>query len=202
MEHGSTNDCGRHSMYCNHTPDGARGMAGFFSSSLSNPSILTHYEAYKQITLQGFVHAVLPTHLATWVWRVSAVVLLGLIWIWHHLRETQRLPHALGIAVLVAICVNPYASFYDAILLAIPACLWWHGRHEYPAKIRTLIGCLIGVMWLWEYYTLYYVQQLQLLEISAPRPFSIVGPSVALWLILEAYALHVRRNTSTLRRVS
>ena len=30
MEHGSTNDCGRHSMYCNHTPDGARGMAGFF----------------------------------------------------------------------------------------------------------------------------------------------------------------------------
>ena len=101
----------------------------------------------------------------------------------------------MGIAVLLAICINPYASFYDALLLTIPAVLWWHSRERYPPAARWLIAGLISGMWIGEQYTLYYVESLKNLGIMASRPFSIVAPCFVLWLLVEAYALF--RETKT-----
>ena len=111
MEHGSTNVVVVISCIATTLLMGLR-YGRIFSSSLSNPSILTHYEAYKQI------HQIRTRSAADALlfgYGVSAVVFRSRVLDMASSSRNQRLPHALGIAVLVAICVNPYASFYDAI---------------------------------------------------------------------------------------
>jgi len=158
----------------------------FLDASFANDAVVGQYEAFKQITLKGFLGAVLPQAFSGWVWALCSVgLVLWTGWTWTRLKTSGRGAHALGLTLLLAVAVNPYASFYDALVLAVPATLWWANRERYPRTLFLSIGGLIGLMWVWEYFTMYYAGNLQTLGLNLATPFSLVGPCAALWLVFE-----------------
>ena len=76
-------------------------------------------------------------------------------------------------------------------MLALPATLWWVHRQHYARHLWWSIGGCIGLMWLWEYYTMYYAGNLETLGLSLPTPFSLVGLGCTLWLLLEGWNVSV-----------
>lgn len=172
-------------------PLGTHLWTDFLGSALSNGEVLVEYEAFKQITLKGFLAAVVPGQaVATWIWAGCALALLGLTcWIWQRLRALERGVHGLGIAVVLAVALNPYGSFYDALILAFPATLWWTSRRLYMPAIWRGIGLCIAVIWIWEHFSMYYSGLFESAGWPVTAPFSLIGPLSVLWLIGEGISL-------------
>jgi energy-converting hydrogenase Eha subunit G len=72
----------------------------------------------------------------------------------------------------------------------IPAVIWWASRNTYWSKAawRT-IGALIAFIWVWDQAVFYYAGAARSLGlITAGTPiFSLVGPALGLWVLLEAF---------------
>lgn len=157
----------------------------FFAAAKVSMEMQGHYDPYTIITLRGFLEAVLPsTRLAYLVWAGEAALMLAsAVSIWR--RSLPPLEH-LGAAVLLVIAANPYAHFYDALLLALPAVVWWTGRDEWlPAPWRA-VGAMLAATWTWEQAAWSWPMLLGGAESQPELPFSIVGPVAGLWLVLRA----------------
>jgi hypothetical protein len=168
-------------------PLGAEVWREFFRTSLSNGEILAQYSYYKQITLKGFFDATLGlSALSTATWAIAGLGLCATA------AAAWRVPappvRHLALAVLLAVAANPYASFYDALILVFPATVWWSERAEWRRTPWLAVGWLIGAVWCWEQYsTTWAVLLKNELGVEAPYPpFSIVGPAVSVWLVVAA----------------
>jgi hypothetical protein len=129
--------------------------------------------------LQSLLHRPGSDMVVSIPWMLLA--LCGLGWTslaWAYRRgEPNRLPRLLGVSLLALLVFNPYAYFYD-ILLVIPAALilWTqpetYGRHRLLWGAR--VACLVTYLWL-------FFQYILLME-SAP---SLAGIGLAIWLFFE-----------------
>ncbi len=158
----------------------------FLRSSLSNAEILIGYEPYKQIALKSFLDATIGQNAAgTAVWVTSVLGLAavaGAAW-----RVPASAVRHLGLVVLLAVAANPYASFYDALVLVFPATVWWSERATWRRTPWLVVGCLIAAVWCWEQYSAAWAPLFDGSDGSSHYPpFSIVGPAAAIWLVLAA----------------
>jgi hypothetical protein len=93
----------------------------------------------------------------------------------------------LGIGVLLAIAANPYVFFYDGLILAVPATVWWTEREHWNRGPWLAAGGLLAVIWCGE-HSLYTWTALSA-SVGGPDwrpPLSLVGPAAAIWLVLAA----------------
>ncbi|MCO4746614.1 MAG: DUF2029 domain-containing protein [Proteobacteria bacterium] len=171
-------------------PLGAQVWTDFFEISLANDAILADYEPYKQITLGAFLKAALGEgSVTTAIWALSQLAMFGAAaTVWRHSTDHA---HKLGVAVLWLIAANPYASFYDALVLFLPATVWWSAQARWRPGRWNLVGVLIAFAWCWEKapFTLPFMG---ITDINGTVPFSVVGPCTAAWLLLEAAEAHHR----------
>jgi hypothetical protein len=86
--------------------------------------------------------------------------------------------------VLLVISANPFAFFYDALLLAIPATVWWAERDRWSRNPWLIVGWLIALMWCSEQWLYSWGVVTARGGVPWRPPVSIVGLSTAIWLIL------------------
>jgi hypothetical protein len=177
-------------------PLGAQIWSDFIGMSLSNDVILEGYEPQKLITLKAFFEGLLGS--GTWssvLWAAAALGLLATAVVaWRAPGPPFR---HLGIALLLAVAVNPYASFYDALLLALPATMWWAEQKAWPRGPWLVVGGGLALAWCAEHWTMSWSL---LLGSTGPLwlpPVSVVGPVTAVWLMLASrQALTADRKTA------
>jgi len=94
--------------------------------------------------------------------------------------------HSAALVVLLALATNPYCSFYDALLLVVPATAWWTERDTWRRDRWMVVGVLIAVAWCWEQYSYNWQEFLKAAGVGRTPPFSLVGPIAAVWLIVAS----------------
>jgi hypothetical protein len=165
-------------------PLGSELWRGFIDLSLANNELLAPYPAYKVITLKGFIDGLVgPGDTATALWSASIVALaVAAARAWARRRSAVD---GLGITVIFAICANPYASFYDALVLTIPAAVWLADRGGSSPRRWSVIGIGLAAFWCGEHYAYTWTNILESVGWSATPLFSVVGPMTAVWLVIR-----------------
>ena len=157
----------------------------FFGVSMANADVFANYDAYKLVTLRGFMEGMLGrSSLTSALWAVAAsglVVAAVLAW-----RTPGSPLRHLGIGLLLAIAANPYAQFYDALVLAVPATVWWAEQDRWRRGPWLIVGTLLAVAWCGEQW----LHSWGVLSTAAGLEWlptvSVVGPVAAVWLMLAA----------------
>lgn len=164
-------------------PLGFELWADFGRVSLSNVDVVGLYERHKMITLKAFLSTVLGDgQLALMMWLTGSIALAGAAaWVWQRPGPPLR---DLGHVLLLALAANPYAFFYDALLLVVPATVWWLERNSWRRHRWMVVGALIATMWCWEQWAQTYREVLKSAGLGVMPPFSLVGPIAAVWLLL------------------
>jgi hypothetical protein len=165
-------------------PLGASLWVDFWHASGANSAVLLQYPSYKLITLQGFLSGLSsgPGSMRLAVWAAAVLLLLGIAGAaWR--RPAPPLRH-LGHVVLLAVAANPYLSFYDGLLLAVPATAWWSERALWRPRRWWTVGICIAAAWLWEHASHTWAPGFQMVGMEFLPPFSIVGPAAAVWLVV------------------
>ena len=166
-------------------PLGVKLWTDFLSVSVGNAFELARYDPQKQITLRGFLEGTLgkgDVTLAIWgIATIGLIVSAVLAW-----RAPGPPLRHLGIGLLLAVAANPYAFFYDALVLAVPATVWWAERDRWARAPWLVVGALIAVawcseQWLYSWGVLFATAGLRWLP-----PVSLVGPAAAIWLVIAA----------------
>ena len=171
----------------------------FLAISASHDALLAGYEPYKVITLSGFLNAAVGPGLAARTLWLAASVGLGALTVlaWQARGSAVR---GLGLVVLLVLVINPYASFYDALVLAVPASAWWAERARWRSGPWRLVGTLIAVAWCGEQYLYSWANLLERVGVQWAPAFSLVGPVAATWLAIAAReALASERHPGRLR---
>ncbi len=170
-------------------PLGAELWTEFLRASMSNAELFVNYPSYKLISLKGFLDATLGQNpVSTGIWAVAAVALCGTA------CAAWRVPgppvRHLALAVLLAVAANPYVNFYDALVLVLPATVWWSERASWRRVPWLVVGWLIAAVWCWEQYSVVWALVLDAqFGVESPfPPFSIVGPAASVWLVIAAQA--------------
>ena len=166
-------------------PLGSDLWIDFIAVSRANVDSTASYYAYKLVTLKGFLNVVVgPDRIAGLFWAALAIGLIGgSVWSWR--RAPAQPVRQLAEAMLLAIAVSPYGFFYDALLLAFPATVWWWERDRWDRRRWLAVGVLIAVVWCWEHAAHTWVELLAQAGWSYRLPFSLVGPAAAVWLVLS-----------------
>ena len=87
---------------------------------------------------------------------------------------------------MIAIALNPDASFYAGFFFTIPAVLWYANRERYVPATWWAIGAVIAVVWLWDVTVFYYLPFLALIVGPLPDPWlAPVGLLALIWFGLE-----------------
>lgn len=142
------------------------------------------YPAHKLVTFEAFTRSTLGVVSpvageALWVvLELLAAAACLVVWL-----RSDRAEDQVAIAVLAAVAANMYVEFYDALLLAVPAAIWWTHRERYPPASWKAAGVAAAASWLWMW--LWFIG-------STPRWPSLVGGFLALWIVAEAARALVR----------
>ncbi|MGH7554144.1 MAG: glycosyltransferase family 87 protein [Longimicrobiales bacterium] len=164
-------------------PLGLRIWADFAGASMANADILASYEPHKLITLRGFLEGTLGKgDLTLILWATAAaglIVTAAFAW-----RAPGPPLRHLGIGLLLAVAANPYASFYDALVLAVPATAWWVERDRWRRGPWRAVGTLLAVAWCSEQWLYPWGALTAAAGLPWRAPVSLVGPATAFWLVL------------------
>ena len=178
-------------------PLGFQLWADFVDVSVGHSFALIDYPPQKQITLRGFLEGTLGKgELTLTLWAIAAIV-LGVIAVRSWRTSGSPLRH-LGTGVLLVVSANPYAFFYDALVLAIPATSWWVERDRWTKTPWRIVGGLLLLIWCSEHWLYSWSVLLAPAGLRWLPPVSIVGPAAAVWLVLAAN----HRNHQDVRHVS
>ena len=166
-------------------PLGRQVWTDFLEVSMANGDILANYDRQKLITLRGFLEGTLGTSdVTTILWALVAVglvIMAALSW-----RAPGPPLRHLGTGLLLAVSANPYASFYDALVLAVPATVWWAERGRWARGPWLTVGILLAVAWCWEQWLYSWGVLAAAAGVHWVPPVSVVGPVAAVWLVLAA----------------
>jgi hypothetical protein len=166
-------------------PLGTELWFDFLEASTRNTDVILQYKEYKLITVQGFLVGLFGrTELASAAWAAAAVMLLIAAAI--HWRTPDAPFRHIATVVLLAIATNPYMSFYDALLLVLPATVWWCDRKRWRQSRWLFVGALIGIAWIWEHLAHSWSPAFALAGWEITLPFSLIGPIAAVWLLVAA----------------
>jgi hypothetical protein len=150
-------------------------------------------------TLAPWMH---QTLLAFWIW-VLGPAHLGLApaaWsltaglaaataanCWWRATAPAALPRLFGQAVLALVAVSPYLFYYDGLLLALPAMVWYFQADGFVSRRSWLAcGALLVLIFIW--------QQVQMFSRYSGCP-PLIGPLVLAWLLVDARDLHAARRS-------
>ncbi len=113
------------------------------------------------------------------VWAISvAPMVVGLAWAWWRAWRPRRLPRLLGITVLFLIAANPYAYFYDGLLLLIPAIIWYVRSEEYADRVcHRIAGLTLAAVFAWQHASLF--------GLKGRIPLALTGAFVFVWFAVE-----------------
>jgi len=146
----------------------------------------------KQITILSFLRVVsghLGGSAATWlVWMVVAGALgLSMVHRWHRADAATSPVRLVGTAALAVVALSPRLYFYDGLVLAVPAAVWYLGRSSYRMRwVRRGEGlCLAGI------------GVSSMLFFPWPAVGTAVGPLAGIWLALEVIDLRTGRARET-----
>ena len=166
-------------------PLGLQLWADFLGVSLGNAFALADYDAQKQITLRGFLEGTLGKgELVLSLWAIAAagvVLMAALAW-----RAPGPPLRHLGIGLLLAVAANPYAFFYDALVLAVPATVWFAERDRWRPRPWLVVAMLLALAWCSEQWLYSWGVLSKTAGLSWLPPVSLVGPIAAVWLVLAA----------------
>jgi hypothetical protein len=123
-------------------------------------------------------------------WIVLSVPLMGAVAMaWFRRGSAEGdFPRLLGLALLATLVANPYAYFYDAMLVLPPALVLWTQPHRYRDP-RLRRGAMTASLATWAWMHL----QFFILREGAP---SLVGLGLGVWLLLELADLQPPRHGS------
>ena len=160
----------------------------FTEATFRAEEIRAQYSTGRQITVLGFLDGVFPGSSINGVlWGAISVILLGAAYrVW---TSEVSMARKAGAVILLVVAANPYMSFYDSLLLAVPGIAWWAAASSYGSlRIRTWIGWGLAIAWVDQHLTSSYLNILSSngVDVRSEMPFSFVGPIAALWLVLEA----------------
>lgn len=117
--------------------------------------------------------------LAKPVWAVCALaiaVVVGRVWLGGAAMRGPLALRAAGTAVLVTVALNVRLYFYDALILAVPAALWYLYRSSYGSPRRwATIGICIAVAFVAGFS-----------EFGALPTSPLIGVASVVWLLAEA----------------
>jgi hypothetical protein len=166
-------------------PLGIQLWKDFFRISVGHSLALAGYEPQKLITLRSFLEGTLGKgDLTLIVWAIAAAALIVMaILAWRAPGSPLRY---LGIGVLLVISANPYAFFYDALVLAIPATVWWAERDRWARKPWLIVGVLLALAWCSEQWLYSWGVVAKGAGLQWRPPVSLVGLVTAFWLMLAA----------------
>jgi hypothetical protein len=166
-------------------PLGLQVWRDFLGISLANAEIFANYDTFKLVNLRGFMEGTLGTSdLITVVWSVAAGGLVAVaVFAWRRPGSPLR---DLGIGLLLAVAANPYAQFYDALVLAVPATVWWAEHDRWRRGPWLTVGILLALAWCGEQWLYSWSALSMAAGLGWRPPVSIVGPVAALWLVLAA----------------
>jgi len=165
-------------------PMGAGVWQEFLGMTLRAGEISTGYSAYKEITFLALLKSVFGWGLLTkTVWLLGLGALAALVF--RAIRDTRSPGRSLALVTLLAVVANPYASFYDGLVLIVPGTVWLAHRDEYPPRTWLMIGAWIGAYWFWDMAVFYYGTFVPAL---ATPGLSAGGLLLSGWLVTEALA--------------
>lgn len=135
-----------------------------------------HVALWKQHTLLAFLRAIAPRPVALGIYGLAVVGFAFLFW---RVRgvEVPSLRVA-GWLALGTLTLSPFAYFYDALLLAIPAASLWLGRDGYPKGARAALAILAVAT--------FAAQHLGFFALQEGPPWC--GLLVSGWLLVEMLA--------------
>ncbi len=166
-------------------PLGVQLWVDFLGISVGEALTISGYEPQKQITLRAFLEgAIGKGDLTLILWAMAAVALIvAAVVAWR--APGTPLRH-LGIAVLLTVSASPYLFFYDALVLAIPATVWWAERERWARTPWLIVGALLALTWCSEQWLYSWSWFASAAGIFWRPPVSIVGLTAAVWLLLAA----------------
>jgi hypothetical protein len=154
----------------------------FFTMTTRAGEIGTRYSLYKEITLLAALRSVLGWGtLTTIVWACLTAALIALAV--RALRERRPIGRSAALITLLAVIANPYVSFYDGFVLAVPATLWFTHRDAYSTRAWRIVGAWIAAYWLWDMAVFYYASRVPAFRDPA---ISAAGFLLAGWAVSEA----------------
>lgn len=183
-------------------PLGFQLWRDFFGTSVGHSLALVGYDQQKLITLRGFLEGTLGKgEFTAIIWAIAAASLvLTAVFGWR--APGPPLRH-LGIGVLLAVSANPYAFFYDALVLAVPATVWWAERDRWARAPWLFVGTLIAVAWCSEQWLYSWGVMFKTAGVYWLPPVSLVGPAAAIWLVVagrqaaRAHVVSILVNSTT-----
>lgn len=132
---------------------------------------------WKQHTLLAFLRELLPRPVALGVW---GAVWLGFLGLFFRVRDvTMPMLRVAGWLALGTIALSPFAYFYDALVLVIPAAALWLNRETYPDRFRVPLAALVALTFVAQHVGYFVVQ-------SGPLPTGLLATA---WLLLEMLAI-------------
>lgn len=127
---------------------------------------------WKQHTWLAFLRSVVSAWPAWIGW--AALLPLGALAL---ARARAASPLRLGaLLVLATLALSPYAYFYDALLLAVPAAAAWLERERYTPRARRAVAALAALTLAWQHAGSFALQG---------RAPALGGLFVTLWLLVE-----------------
>ncbi|HSM08181.1 MAG TPA: glycosyltransferase family 87 protein [Gemmatimonadota bacterium] len=136
------------------------------------------YPAHKLVTFEAFARSTVGSYSpaagqVAWV-MLELLALVACLSVWLRSPDVRD---QLVITVLVAVAANLYVEFYDVLVLAVPAVVWWTSRVRYRPGTWRLIGAAAASIWVWHW----------IWAVSSPGPGwpSLVGGFLAVWIAAE-----------------
>lgn len=133
---------------------------------------------WKQHTFLAFARSVAPRWLAFGVYALLCATCAALFC--RHRGVRMPTLRVAGRLALGTIALSPFAYFYDALLLAIPAAGLWLCREDYPKRRLAVLATVALLTFVWQYVGFFALQ-------AGP---AMGGLLVATWLILDLLPHH------------
>lgn len=131
---------------------------------------------WKQHTWLAFLRGLFPAWGAWLGWALAALPLGALTL--RRVRAEASVLRVGALLVLATIALAPYAYFYDALLLVVPAAALWLERERYPRWALASLAVVVALTFAWQHVGFFALQ----------RGLAVGGLLSTAWLGLELAA--------------